>query len=99
MLLQLPVLVLQRLQPHGLRHVHAVVLGLPVVQRGFRDPVFARQIGSLRSGLVLPQHPDNLLFREPDPLHRPSPYVGRTLTPRGGKTQWQVRIEPMTSPV
>jgi hypothetical protein len=40
---------------------------------------------------VLPQYPDNLLFREPDPLHRPSPYGGRTLTPRGGKTQWQVK--------
>jgi len=39
---------------------------------------------------VLAQNRNDLLFGEPDPLHRPSPYCGRTLTPRGGKTQWQV---------
>jgi hypothetical protein len=39
---------------------------------------------------VLAQNRNDLLFREPNPLHRPSPLGGRTLTPRGGKTQWQV---------
>jgi len=43
---------------------------------------------------VLAQNRNDLLFGEPDPLHRPSPYCGRTLTPRGGKTQWQVSRRP-----
>jgi hypothetical protein len=39
---------------------------------------------------VLAQHRNDLLFRKPDPLHRSAPRKGRTLTPSGGKTQWQV---------
>jgi len=38
------------------------------------DAVLARQIGLLRPGLVLSQNRNDLLFGEPDPLHRPSPY-------------------------
>jgi hypothetical protein len=41
-LLQLPVLILQQPQPLGLGHDHVAVVGLPVVQGGFRDAVLAR---------------------------------------------------------
>jgi hypothetical protein len=71
-LLQLAVLVLQRPKALGVRHVHAAVFGLPVVQRGFRDAVLASQIGRLRASFVLAQNRDDLLLGEPDPLHRPS---------------------------
>ena len=40
--------------------------------------------------VMLAQYRDDLFFREPDPLHRPSLQWGRTLNRRGGKTQWQV---------
>ena len=39
---------------------------------------------------MLAQNRNDLLFREPATLHRPSLQPGRTLIPRGGKTQWQV---------
>jgi len=68
-LLQLRVLVLELLQPLGLGDVPAAVLGLPAVKRRFRDAVLARQIGGLRPGLVLLQHTNDLLFREPCSLH------------------------------
>ena len=48
------------------------------------------QVGRLRPSLMLLQRSDNLLFREPCSLHL-SVLSGRTLTPLGGKTQWQVR--------
>jgi hypothetical protein len=53
----------------GLGHVHAAVLGLPIVERRFRDAVLARQIGSLRPSLMLAQNANDLLFREPCSLH------------------------------
>ncbi len=89
-LLQLPVLVLQIPQPLGVRDLHATILGLPVVQRGLRDAVLASQIGGLRTRLMLSQ-PRIIccsvnLFRF---IIRP-PSSDRTLTPRVGKTQWQV---------
>src|SRR3984885_10598399 len=68
-LLQFGVLVLELLQPFGLGDIHAAILGLPVVKRRFRDAVLARQIRGLRPGLVLLQHPNDLLFREPCSLH------------------------------
>ena len=68
-LLQLGVLVFQRLQPPGVRHFKAAVLGLPFVERRAADPVLAAHVGRLRPGLVLPQDPDDLLFREPARLH------------------------------
>ena len=52
--------------------------------------MLARKVGCLCPSLVLAQHRYNLLLSEPDTLHRPSLLSGRTLTPRGGKTQWQV---------
>jgi hypothetical protein len=39
---------------------------------------------------VLLQHPNDLLFREPRSLHLSVLFQGRTLNPRGGKSQWQV---------
>jgi hypothetical protein len=53
--------------------------------------MLARQIPRLRPGLVLLQHPDDLIFREPCSLHLSVLQEGRTLNPRGGKSQWQVR--------
>src|SRR5580693_4124937 len=52
--------------------------------------MLARQIRRLRPGLVLLQHPDDLIFREPCSLHLSVLQEGRTLNPRGGKSQWQV---------
>jgi hypothetical protein len=71
-LLQLGVLVLELPQPLGLRDVHPAEFSLPIVQRRFRDAVLARQISRLRTGLMLAQHANNLLFRKPGSLYRPS---------------------------
>src|ERR1700738_5104250 len=67
--LQPGVLVLELLQTLGLGDVHAAVFGLPIIQRRFRDPVLAREIGGLRARLMLPQHANNLLVRKPGSLH------------------------------
>jgi hypothetical protein len=39
------------------------------VQRRLGDAVLASQIGRLGPGLLLPQNPDDLFFREPTCLH------------------------------
>jgi hypothetical protein len=52
--------------------------------------VLARKIRRLRPGLVLLQNPYDLIFREPCSLHLSVLQEGRTLNPRGGKSQWQV---------
>src|ERR1700689_3667214 len=52
--------------------------------------MLARQIRRLPPGLVLLQHPDGLIFREPCSLHLSVLQEGRTLNPRGGKSQRQV---------
>ena len=67
--LQLRVLVLERLQPLRLRNVHPAVLRLPLVERRRRHPVLAADLGDRCAGLLLPQHPDDLLFGEPASLH------------------------------
>src|SRR3546814_4535656 len=64
-LLRLGVLVLQHLQPSRLRHVQPAIPGLPLVEGGIRDAVTTADIRRLRTGLLLPQDPDDLLFREP----------------------------------
>ena len=61
-LLQLRVLVFQGLQALGVRHVHAAILRLPVIQRRLGDPVLAGQVASLRTRLVLAEHRDDLLL-------------------------------------
>src|SRR3954469_23408099 len=53
----------------GLGDVHPAELGLPIVQRRFRDAMLPRQIGSFRTCLMLTQHANNLLFRKPGSLH------------------------------
>src|ERR1700691_1493437 len=57
--------------------------------------MLARQIRRLRPGLVLLQHPDDLIFREPCSLHLSVLQEGRTLNPRGGKSQRQVTDRKM----
>src|SRR5215813_15461018 len=72
-LLQLPVLVLERLQPLGVRHLQTAELRLVLVERGLGDPVLPANVRRRRPRLLLPQDPDDLLFAEPASLHRPSP--------------------------
>jgi pimeloyl-ACP methyl ester carboxylesterase len=62
----------QRPKPLGLRDLQPAILGLPVVDRRFRNAVSPGQIGRLRARLGLLQNPDDLLFGEPRSLHRPS---------------------------
>src|SRR6185369_7105935 len=45
------------------------VPGLPFVERRAADAVLAAHVGRLCPGLLLPQYPDDLLFREPARLH------------------------------
>src|SRR6266702_8165582 len=61
--------------------------------------MLTRQIGRLCPSFVLAQNPNDLLFREPATLHRPSLQQGRTLILRGGKTQWQVTGTQVRSPI
>src|SRR5207248_5101980 len=68
----------------------ASVLGLPVVERRFRDAVLAGQVACLRPQLMLLQNRNDLLFRKPAALHLSVLSSGRTLTSTGGKSQWQV---------
>ncbi len=50
-------LVLQRLQPLGLRDLHPAELRFPFVDAGVADAVLAAQIGDRNAGLVLFQIP------------------------------------------
>ncbi|WP_218815894.1 hypothetical protein, partial [Brevundimonas diminuta] len=49
--------------------------------------------------LVLPQDPDDLLFRESRSFHSVRPFKGRTLAPRGGNSQGHVSIEKISNEV
>ena len=89
-LLQPTVLVLQRPQPLGLRHLQAAVLRLPLVERRAADPVLAADIRRRRSRLVLPQDPDDLLFREPRSSSSSVSPRRRTLPKSGGVSGAQV---------
>ena len=68
--LQLGVLVLERLEPLRLRHVEAPVLGLLIVQRRLRHPILPAEVRTFRTGLLLTQNADDLLFRKTSTLHR-----------------------------
>src|SRR3712207_5154556 len=70
-LLELRVLVLERLQPPGLRDVEPAGLRLPGVERGLADPVPPTLVRCRCTGLLLAQDRNDLLFREPRSLHRP----------------------------
>jgi len=76
-LLQLGVLVFERLQPLGLGHRHAGILRLPSIERAFRHAMLAAQIGALRAGLMLMHDTNDLLFGSYRSLHRPSLPWGR----------------------
>ena len=58
------------IQALGVGHVHPAILGLPVIERRLADAVPAGQIARLRPCLVLAQNRDDLIFREPLPLHQ-----------------------------
>lgn len=68
-LLQLGVLILQSLQLPGIGDIHAAILRLVFVKGRFRYAMLAADIGRLLAALLLLQHPDDLLFREPCTLH------------------------------
>src|SRR5205085_4297777 len=70
--LQPAVLVLQRPQPLAVGYIETAELGLPFIERRRADPVFATDLCCRYPGLLFPQHRDDLLFREPSSLHRPS---------------------------
>ena len=63
------VLVLERLQPLGLRDLQPAELGLPFVDGGVADAMLAAQFGNLNADLMLLQNPDDLLFRKAATLH------------------------------
>src|SRR6185437_12801302 len=54
------------------------------VERRRADPVLAAHLGGRKPGLLLAQHRNDLLFREPRSLHRPVLPSGRTLASSGG---------------
>src|SRR5262249_54243550 len=60
-LLRLGVLILERLQPLGVRYLEATVLSLPLVEGRTADPVLAANIGRLSPSFLLAQHPDDSL--------------------------------------
>lgn len=90
--LLLRVLLFQGPPPLRLGNELAAEFGLPIPNRRFQDPMFASQVSPLRSSVMLPQYCDNLFFREPCSLHL-SVLLRRTLTPSGGNTQWQVKLD------
>jgi len=50
-------------------NIHAAVLGLPVVSVASDTPCLRARSPVFNPGLVLLQHPDDLIFREPCSLH------------------------------
>src|ERR1700722_2268818 len=63
--LKLGVLILQRLQPPSFGHVQPAELGFPLVECRRTQPVLAAQVHHRDTRLLLPQNPNDLLFREP----------------------------------
>jgi hypothetical protein len=63
------VLILERLQPLGLRDFRPTELGLPFVDARVADATLAAQIGDRNAGLMLLQDSDDLLFRKAATLH------------------------------
>ena len=64
---------------------------LPTGPKVARSTVLSIEISRLRARLGLLQKPDDLLFREPRSLHRPSSFKGRTLIHHGGKSGGHVK--------
>src|SRR5215211_9465373 len=63
-LLEAEVLLLQRSEPLGLRHVHPGILGAPLVEGRRRDVVAPAKLVELRARLVLADDADDLLLGE-----------------------------------
>jgi hypothetical protein len=61
---------IQSLQSLRFADFHPAVLRLPGLDRRIADADLPSQFRHFTSSLVLPQNADNLLFREPSPLHR-----------------------------
>lgn len=78
------ILLLKRLQPLRVRHLHPAELGLSCVTRRAADLVPAAQLRRLRAHLLLPLKANDLLLREIRSLHGPVLSLGRTLTSDGG---------------
>src|SRR6185437_1562383 len=72
---------------------HPAKLGLPTVERRRADPVLAAHLGGRKPGLLLAQHRNDLLFREPRSLHRPVLPSGRTLASSGGNNGGHSRYD------
>nr|BAH89853.1 UDP-glucose pyrophosphorylase [uncultured bacterium] len=79
-LLQARILLLQRLQPLGLRHLHAAILLAPGVKGRVGYPVFAAQLTGRHASLMLLQNADDLFLRKPGSLHCLSPSLRNRLT-------------------
>ena len=80
-LLQLGVLVRQRLQSLGIRDFETTILGLPFVECRTADVVLAAYLSRLRPGLLLPQNPDvaqPLAFSRPRRARQPGAVAAMT---------------------
>ena len=67
---ELDVLVLQTLQPSGIRNIHATELRFPFEKRLLRDPMFTANLNRFHASFRFPQQPNNLFFAKPVLLHR-----------------------------
>src|SRR5262249_7110211 len=63
--LQPPILVLERLQPPSFRDVQPSEFSLPLVKGRRANAVLAADLRRRNSGLLLPQHGNDLLFGKP----------------------------------
>ncbi len=75
-LLQLPVLILKRLQLAGGGDLHPAVLRPPRVEDRVADPVLSAEVPNRDPCLVLLQDPNDLILAEPVLAHRPSALDG-----------------------
>ncbi len=87
-LLELAVLLVERLQPARIRDLHAAEARAPRVERRVADAVAAADLSHRKPSRLLLQDDDDLLFAEPTFLHRPSPYR-RTLASERRQTRGQ----------
>src|SRR5580698_9034798 len=92
-LLQLAVLVLQRLELAGIGDLHPTVARAPLVEGRIADAVLAAQLARRQSGSVLLQHLDDLFFRKSALTHVRLPEGTDSTQKRGrlrgaGHTLW-----------
>lgn len=87
-LFQLPVPLLQHLQPASVGHCHATVLGLSFYDGRAADLRLAVDIRCLHARFLLLRGPDDPLFLNLDWLHRPCPIQGPWLKPFLQELPW-----------